>query len=195
MSALQELFSDQLKDIYYAEKQIYKTLPKMTKKASSPDLRAAFEKHRGETEGQIERLEKIFELLNTPAKAKKCPAIDGILEEGAELMEEHDVGPGLDSAMAAAAQAVEHYEIARYGTLLSWSKELGMKDASAILMETLEEEEATDKALSKLAVTKLNKLASADDDDSGDESGDESDDDNEDASSAKSVSPGKRKKA
>jgi ferritin-like metal-binding protein YciE len=183
MSALQDLFSDQLKDIYYAEKQIYKTLPKMMKKASSPELKAAFEKHRGETEGQIERLEKVFELLNTPAKGKKCAAIDGILEEGSELMDEYDVGPGLDSAMAAAAQAVEHYEIARYGTLLAWSRELGMKDAGTFLEQTLQEEEATDTALSKLAVTKLNSLASAEDEP------------NEDEGSDKPMSRSKRKKA
>src|SRR5690349_22850668 len=112
---LNELFVDTLKDIYYAEKQIYKSLPKMTKAASSEELRAAFEKHHDETEGQIERLEQIFELIGKPARGKKCDAIEGILDEGKEVMEEYEDTPALDAGLLAAAQAVEHYEISRYG--------------------------------------------------------------------------------
>jgi ferritin-like metal-binding protein YciE len=159
MATLADLFEDTLKDIYYAEKHITKALPKMAKKASSADLKAAFQKHLGETEEQIERLDQVFELLGKPAKAKKCPAIDGILEEGAELLEEHEPGPALDAAMAAAAQAVEHYEIARYGTLVAWATELGHLDAAALLATTLEQEEATDLALSEMATSYLNPAA------------------------------------
>lgn len=159
MAMLEKLFEDTLRDIYYAEKAIYKALPKMMRKATSPDLKAAFEKHRGETEGQIARLEEVFELLEKSARGKKCPAIDGILEEGAELMEEHETGVGLDAAMAGAAQAVEHYEIARYGTLVAWATELGMKDATKLLQANLDEEAATDEALTELATSQLNSAA------------------------------------
>ena len=113
MAELAELFLDRLKDVYYAEKSIYKTLPKMIKHATSPELKAAFDKHRNEAEGQIERLDQVFELIEKPAKGKKCPAIDCILEEGAEMMEEHEKGALLDAGLAAGAQAVEHYEMAR----------------------------------------------------------------------------------
>lgn len=162
MTSLAELFEDQLKDIYYAEKKIVKTLPKMAKKATSPDLKAGFEKHLEETEGQIERLDEVFELIGKPAKAKKCPAIDGILEEGAEIMEEHEPGAGLDAAMAAAAQAVEHYEMARYGTLVDWANELGLSDAAKLLAETLAQEQATDEALREMATSELNAAANED---------------------------------
>ena len=128
---LNALFLDTLKDIYYAEKQIYKSLPKMAKAANSDQLRAAFEKHHDETEGQIGRLEQIFELLGKPARGKKCDAIEVILDEGTEIMEEYKGEPALDAGLLAAAQAVEHYEISRYGTLKSWAGKLGMKDAVA----------------------------------------------------------------
>ena len=118
---LNALFLDTLKDIYYAEKQIYKSLPKMAKAAQSDQLRAAFEKHHDETEGQIERLEQIFELLGKPARGKKCDAIEGILDEGNEIMDEYKGEPALDAGLLAAAQAVEHYEISRYGTLKTWA--------------------------------------------------------------------------
>src|SRR4029450_5330340 len=118
---LNELFLDTLKDIYYAEKQILKALPKMAKAASSDKLRAAFEKHHDETEGQIERLERIFELLGKPARGKKCDALEGILDEGTEIMDEYKGEPALDAGLLAAAQAVEHYEISRYGTLKAWA--------------------------------------------------------------------------
>src|SRR5579864_7252454 len=137
---LRELFVDTLKDIYYAEKQIYKSLPKMAKAANSDDLRAAFDKHHDETEGQIERLEKIFELLGKPARGKKCDAIEGILDEGKEIMEEYADTPALDAGLLAAAQAVEHYEISRYGTLKTWASQLGHKEAVELIDETLAEE-------------------------------------------------------
>src|SRR6201999_2368470 len=153
---LSALFLDTLKDIYYAEKQIYKALPKMAKAATSDQLRAAFEKHHDETEGQIERLEKIFELLGKPARGKKCDAIEGILDEGKEIMDEYADTPALDAGLLAAAQAVEHYAISRYGTLKTWAGKLGHKDAVKLLDETLAEEKKTDDALSKLAVSAVN---------------------------------------
>jgi len=153
---LNALFLDTLKDIYYAEKQIYKSLPKMAKAASSDQLRAAFEKHHDETEGQITRLEQIFELLGKPARGKKCDAIEGILDEGAEIIDEYKNEPALDAGLLAAAQAVEHYEISRYGTLKSWAARLSMKDAVKLLDETLNEEKKTDDALSKLALAAVN---------------------------------------
>jgi ferritin-like metal-binding protein YciE len=163
MANLSELFEDQLKDIYYAEKHIVKALPKMMKKATSPQLKAAFQKHLKETEGQISRLEKVFVLMGKAPRAKKCPAIDGILQEGSEIMEEHESGAGLDAALAGAAQAVEHYEIARYGTLVAWGTELGLTNACALLTQTLNQEEATNDALSALATSKLNPAANDDD--------------------------------
>ena len=136
---LNALFLDTLKDIYYAEKQIYKALPKLAKAAQSEELRAAFEKHHGETEDHIDRLEQIFESIEKPARGKKCDAIEGILEEGEQVMDEYDDTPALDAGLLAAAQAVEHYEIARYGTLKSWAGKLGLKDAVSLLDETLAE--------------------------------------------------------
>ncbi len=153
---LNDLFLDTLKDIYYAEKQIYKSLPKMAKAAVSDQLRAAFEKHHDETEGQIGRLEQIFELLDKPARGKKCDAIEGILDEGKEIMEEYDDTSALDAGLLAAAQAVEHYEISRYGTLKAWATKLGMRDAAKLLDQTLAEEKKTDDALSKIAASAVN---------------------------------------
>jgi ferritin-like metal-binding protein YciE len=153
---LNALFLDTLKDIYYAEKQILKALPKMAKAAQAEGLRAAFEKHHTETEGQVERLEQIFELLGKQARGKKCDAIEGIIEEGKEIMEEYDGMPALDAGLLAAAQAVEHYEISRYGTLKAWASKLKMAKAEKLLDETLAEEKKTDESLSKLAVTAVN---------------------------------------
>jgi len=153
---LNDLFLDTLKDIYYAEKQIQKSLPKMAKAATSDQLRAAFEKHEGETEAQIERLEQIFELLGKPARGKKCDAIEGILDEGKEVMEEYKGTPALDAGLLAAAQAVEHYEISRYGTLKSWASKLSMADAVRLLDQTLAEEKKTDETLTKIAETAVN---------------------------------------
>ncbi len=158
---LNDLFFDTLKDIYYAEKQILRALPKMAKAAHSDKLRAAFEKHHGETEGQVERLEKIFELIDKPARGKTCDAIQGILDEGKEIMEEYVGSEALDAGMVAAAQAVEHYEIARYGTLKQWAQQLGINDAVRLLDETLQEEKKTDESLTSLAEASLNLAAAA----------------------------------
>src|ERR1700694_4981462 len=156
---LSALFLDRLKDIYYAEKQIYKSLPKMAKAANSDQLRAAFEKHHDETDGQIERLERIFDRLGKPARGKKCDAIEGILDEGTEIMDEYKGEPALDAGLLAAAQAVEHYEISRYGTLKSWAGKLGMKDAVKLLDQTLAEEKKTDDTLSRIAKSAINAQA------------------------------------
>jgi len=158
---LNDLFLDTLKDIYYAEKQILKALPKMAKAAHSDQLRAAFEKHHRETEGQVERLERVFELIDKPARGKTCEAIQGILDEGKEIMEEYKGTEALDAGMVAAAQAVEHYEIARYGTLKQWVIQLGIKDAVRLLDQTLQEERKTDEALTSLAEASVNLEAAA----------------------------------
>ena len=158
---LNELFLDTLKDIYYAEKQILKALPKMAKAANSDKLRAAFEKHHDETEGQVERLEQIFELLGKAARGKKCDAIEGILDEGKEIMEEYADTPALDAGLLAAAQAVEHYEISRYGTLKAWALKLNNPQAAKLLDQTLAEEKKTDETLTKIAETAVNYEAAA----------------------------------
>ena len=158
---LNELFHDTLKDIYFAEKKILATLPKMAKAAQSEELKAAFEKHLTETEGQIERLEQVFAVIEKKPQGKTCAAINGITEEGAEIMEEYKGSPALDAGLLAAAQAVEHYEISRYGTLIAWAEELGLDDAVSLLKETLEEEEATDEALTEIAKTAINQQAEA----------------------------------
>ena len=158
---LDELFHDTLKDIYFAEKKILATLPKMAKAAQSEELKAAFVKHLTETEGQIERLEKVFAVIEKKPQGKTCAAIVGITEEGAEIMEEYKGSPALDAGLLAAAQAVEHYEISRYGTMIAWAEELGLEDAVSLLEETLEEEEATDEALTEIAKTAINQQAEA----------------------------------
>jgi ferritin-like metal-binding protein YciE len=158
---LNNLFLDTLKDIYFAEKQILKALPKMAKAAQSDKLRAAFEKHHGETEGQVERLEQVFEMLDKPPRAKTCDAIQGILDEGKEIMDEYKGCEALDAGLLAAAQAVEHYEISRYGTLKQWALQLGMKDAARLLDETLQEEKKTDVSLTALAEASVNLAAAA----------------------------------
>ena len=156
---LEDLFSDTLKDIYFAEKQILRALPKMAKEAASPELKQAFEKHRDETEGQIERLNQIFEAMGRPARGKTCEAILGIIDEAKEIMEDFKGADALDAGLAASAQAVEHYEIARYGTLKTWAKELGMEEAAQLLDETLQEEIKTDKLLTQLATRNVNRKA------------------------------------
>ena len=158
---LEELFHDTLKDIYYAEKKILTALPKMAKAAQNEDLKAAFEKHEGETEEHVSRLEQVFELIDKKPQGKKCPAIDGIIEEGQEIIKEYKGSPALDAGLLSAAQAVEHYEIARYGTLRTWAEELGLKDAATLLETTLDEEEATDEALTELAEAVVNQEAQA----------------------------------
>lgn len=156
---LDDLFLETLKDIYYAEKQILRALPKMAKNAQSPELKQAFEAHKQETEGQIERLQQIFEMLDKPARGKTCDAILGLIEEGKEVMEDFAGSPALDAGIVGCAQAVEHYEIARYGTLKAWAGQLGMKDAAALLDATLQEEMKTDKLLSGLARSPVNAKA------------------------------------
>jgi ferritin-like metal-binding protein YciE len=156
---LESLFYDGLKDIYYAEKKILKALPKMARGASSDAVRQAFEKHKGETEAQVERLQKVFEIFGKRATSKTCPAIDGIIEEGEETLEAYKSAPALDAGLVAAAQAVEHYEIARYGTLKRWAEILGLQDAVTLLDETLQEESATDEALTRIADSDANKRA------------------------------------
>jgi ferritin-like metal-binding protein YciE len=153
---LRDLFHDTLKDICFAEKKILTTLPKMAKVARSEDLRAAFDKHRRETEGHVERLEEVFQLLEKKPQAKTCDAIIGITEEGAEIIKEYKGTPALDAGLLAAAQAVEHYEISRYGTLKAWAEKLGMTEAAELLEETLEEEKATDEALTEIAEQAVN---------------------------------------
>ncbi|MDX5351107.1 MAG: ferritin-like domain-containing protein [Paracoccaceae bacterium] len=156
---LETLFHDTLKDIYYAERKILRALPKMARGAQSSKLRAAFEKHQEETETHIERLQQVFELMGKPARGKTCPAIDGIIEEGEEALDAYAGSPALDASLIAAAQAVEHYEMARYGTLRRWARLLDMGDAVRLLDATLQEEGATDEALTRLADTSVNQAA------------------------------------
>ena len=157
---LDELFHDTLKDIYFAEKKILATLPKMAKAAQSEELRAAFEKHEAQTQDQIGRLEEVFAAIDKKPQGKTCAAIVGITDEGAEI-QEYKGSPALDAGLLAAAQAVEHYEISRYGTLIAWAEELGLEDAVALLQDTLEEEKATDETLSDIAKTAINREAEA----------------------------------
>jgi ferritin-like metal-binding protein YciE len=158
---LDELFHETLKDIYFAEKKILTALPKMEKAARSPELKKAFEKHRGETGGQVERLEQVFGLIDAKPQGKTCDAIMGIIKEGEGVMEEYKDSPALDAALLAVAQAVEHYEMSRYGTLKTWAGELGIDRAVKLLDATLQEERKTDVALSELAVTVINSGAEA----------------------------------
>ncbi|MBA4000697.1 ferritin-like domain-containing protein [Brevundimonas sp.] len=148
---LDNLFYDTLKDIYYAERKIAKALPKMARGAQSPALKAAFEKHLEETEGQIERLQQVFDIIGKRAMGKTCEAIEGLIAEGEEILEDYKDTPALDAGLISAAQAVEHYEIARYGTLKRWAELLELPDAVRLLDETLKEESKTDSDLSKLA--------------------------------------------
>ena len=156
---LKDLFLDTLKDIYFAEKKILSTLPKMTKAAQSPKLKAAFEKHLAETDGQVERLDQVFASIDETPKGKTCDAVMGIIEEGKEIMDAYKGTPALDAGLLAAAQAVEHYEISRYGTLKTWANELGYKDAVRLLDATLTEEKNTDSTLSQIAESEVNQHA------------------------------------
>ena len=158
---LDDLFHDTLKDIYYAERKILKALPKMARAASSDKLKAAFEKHKEQTEGHVERLQQVFEALGKRPQGKTCEAIEGIIAEGEEIMEEFKGTRALDAGLISAAQAVEHYEITRYGTLKRWAETLGMNDAGKLLDATLQEEAKTDTDLSKLAETAANQKAAA----------------------------------
>lgn len=158
---LDDLFHDTLKDIYYAERQILKALPKMKRAAQSEDLKAAFDKHQQETEGQIERLQQVFEIIGKRAQGKTCDAIEGIIAEGEEIMDEFKNTAAVDAGLISAAQAVEHYEITRYGTLKRWATELGKSDAAKLLDANLQEESKTDTNLTKLAEADANERAKA----------------------------------
>jgi ferritin-like metal-binding protein YciE len=158
---LRDLFHDTLKDIYFAEKKILGALPKMAQAAQAEELKAAFEKHESETEAQVERLEGVFAEIDESPRGKTCDAIMGILEEGQEIMKEYKGMPALDAGLLAAAQAVEHYEIARYGTLKTWAAELGLKQAVKLLDATLSEEKKTNEDLTKLAESGVNQHAEA----------------------------------
>lgn len=159
VKTMEDLFVATLKDIYYAEKQILKALPDMVKKADDPKLKKALETHKGETEGQVERLEKVFKLIKIPARGKKCDAIEGIIDEAKEHMGEIENERVLDAGIISSAQAVEHYEICRYGTLVEWANDLGHKDAAKLLAQTLEEEHHADKLLTEIARGSVNKNA------------------------------------
>jgi ferritin-like metal-binding protein YciE len=156
---LDQLFHDTLKDIYFAEKKILSALPKMAKAARDGELQAAFEKHHGETETHVSRLEQVFSVIDAKPQGKTCDAIMGIIEEGQEIMKEYKGSPALDAGLVAAAQAVEHYEISRYGTLRTWAEELGLSDAAKLLEATLREEKAIDEALTQIAETVVNQEA------------------------------------
>jgi ferritin-like metal-binding protein YciE len=158
---LDELFHDTLKDIYFAEKKILTVLPKMEKAAHRSELKRAFAKHRAETEGHVDRLERVFATIDKKPQGKTCDAIVGITDEGAEIMKNYKGSPALDAGLLAAAQAVEHYEISRYGTLKTWARELGLIDSAQLLDETLTEEKKTDVLLTEIAETAVNQDAEA----------------------------------
>ncbi len=159
IKTMDDLFVHTLRDIYYAEQQILKALPDMIEKASDAQLKQGFETHLGETKNQVKRLEQVFEMHGIQAKGVDCPAIDGILEEADEIAGEVDDKQVLDAALVAAAQAVEHYEITRYGTLIAWAKQLGRNDCAAVLQKNLDEEKAADKKLTTLAEQSVNRKA------------------------------------
>lgn len=161
IKTLDDLFVHTLQDIYYAENQITKALPKMIDKATSPELKQGFQTHLSETEGQIKRLEQVFQMHGQSPKAVTCPAINGIIEEANELSGEVADKEVLDAALLASAQAVEHYEITRYGTLIAWAKRLGRDDCAAVLQKNLDEEKATDKKLTGIADSYVNSAAAA----------------------------------
>ncbi len=156
---LKDLFHDTLRDIYFAEKQILKALPKMHRAATNEKLQSAFEKHREQTEDHVARLEQVFEMIEKSARGKTCEAIKGIIDEAEDLIADYKDTPALDAALISSAQAVEHYEITRYGTLSRWARELGLKDAAKLLDQTLKEESQTDQNLTKLAEATVNEAA------------------------------------
>jgi ferritin-like metal-binding protein YciE len=159
IETLDDLFLHQLQDIYYAENEITKALPEMISKASDPQLKKGFQTHLAETENQIKRLEQVFQMLGKSPKQVCCPAIDGIIQEAEEVSGEIADKTVLDAALVASAQAVEHYEITKYGTLIAWAKQLGRGDAARLLHQSLSEEEATDKKLTAMAESKVNQRA------------------------------------
>jgi ferritin-like metal-binding protein YciE len=159
MKKLEDLFLHLLKDVYHAEKQVVRAMPKMAKSVESDELRQAFETHQQETVQQVQRLEQVFEMVGKKPRAETCPAIQGLVEEAKDVMDGAEDPDVLDAGILAAAQAIEHYEIARYGTLRAWAEELGMNDAARLLQQTLDEEKKTDKLLSEIAVSRLNREA------------------------------------
>jgi ferritin-like metal-binding protein YciE len=161
LDTLNNLFIDELRDILSAEKQLVTALPKMAKAASSAELRQGFEKHLAETENHVERLKQVFESIRETARAKTCKAMEGLVEEGSEIIKEKATPEVKDAALIAAAQKVEHYEIATYGTLITWANLLGHTQAAGLLAETLEEEKATDESLTELAETTINESAAS----------------------------------
>jgi len=158
---LNDLFYDTLKDIYYAERQILKALPKMARAAQATELKQGLEKHKEQTEGQVERLQQVFEIIGKRAQGKTCEAIQGLIAEGEEIIEEFKGTPALDAGLISSAQAVEHYEITRYGSLISWANRLGRKDVAQVLEKTLAEEKAADSKLTAVAENKVNARAAA----------------------------------
>jgi ferritin-like metal-binding protein YciE len=161
IKTMNDLFVHTLRDIYYAEKQILKALPAMIDKATDAQLKQAFQSHLSETEGQVKRIEQVFKMHGVEAKGVDCPAIDGIIEEAEEVAGEVEDKMVLNAALAAAAQAVEHYEITRYGTLIAWAKQLGRSDCASVLQKNLDEEKAADKKLTAIAEAKLNLKAAS----------------------------------
>lgn len=161
VKTMEDLFIETLKDIYYAEKQILKALPGMVKKAGDSKLKQALDTHRRETEGQVQRLESVFKLMDTPARGKKCEAIEGIIAEAKSHMDEIEDAEVLDAGMIGSAQAVEHYEITRYGTLIAWARQIGRDDAVELLEANLEEERNADELLTKIAEAAVNRKAAA----------------------------------
>ena len=159
IKSLDDLFVHTLQDIYYAEKQIQKSLPDMIEKATNTELTNGFKKHLEETKGHVQRLEEVFRMHGHTPKGVDCPAIDGILEEAEEIAGDIADKQTLDAALIAAAQAVEHYEITRYGTLIAWAKELGRPDCASVLQKNLDEEKMTDEKLTKMATARVNKKA------------------------------------
>jgi ferritin-like metal-binding protein YciE len=159
--SVDDLFLDFLKDIYFAEKKILRTMPKLVKGAASPELKEALTQHRQETEGQIERLQQVFELIGKPARAKTCEAINGLFEESDELFEDTEVGAVRDAGIIACAQAVEHYEMARYGALIAWARAQKKSDIVSLLQQTFDEEKNADGILTKLGASKINTEALA----------------------------------
>jgi ferritin-like metal-binding protein YciE len=186
-TTLRSLFIDELRDVHHAERQLLKALPKLAKAATSPDLRAALESHLGETEEHVSRLEQAFELLGEPSKPKPCAGMQGIIEEGSDLIEEEDKGPALDAGIIASAQRAEHYEMAAYGTLIAWAEALGETEVGKLLQETLDEEKAADETLTSLAEAGINEAAKSGDEDEDAESDEDDEGDNE-----RSARPGSR---
>lgn len=200
-STLRDALLDEVRDLYHAEKQLVKALPKLAKGASNPDLREALEAHLDETEQQVSRLEQVFEHLGEPARAKTCAGMAGIIEEGAETLGKDLDGAVMDAAIVAAAQRAEHYEMAAYGTAAAWAEALGLPEVAALLIETLEEERAADEKLTALAEEGLNEAAAdeTDEADGGREAGEGgADDEEEDGAAAGArgtTSPGRTRKA